>query len=221
MIWSENMFPLHDDNPTQDTSIVVYTLIVINVLIFGYQASLPNFQLGEWFGNWALFPKELIANPAKGAIALVSSQFLHGNIFHLVGNMWFLYLFGNHLEDQLGHWKFLFFYLFCGVVAGVGQVLTAPMSLVPMVGASGAISGVMGAYLIRFPLARILSLVFLGFFVTAIPIPAAVFLGLWIAGQTVYAATANPNLPGVAYLAHISGFAIGAIAMFLFSKRKR
>jgi len=112
----------------------------------------------------------------------------------------------------------LFFYLFCGVVAGVGQVITAPMSLVPMVGASGAISGVMGAYLIRFPRARILSLVFLGFFVTVIPIPAAVFLGLWIAGQTVYAAMANPNLPGVAYLAHISGFAIGAIAMFLFSK---
>ena len=110
------------------------------------------------------------------------------------------------------------FYLFCGVVAGVGQVITAPMSLVPMVGASGAISGVMGAYLIRFPRARILSLVFLGFFVTVIPIPAAVFLGLWIAGQTVYAAMANPNLPGVAYLAHISGFAIGAIAMFLFAK---
>ncbi|WP_103666886.1 rhomboid family intramembrane serine protease [Pseudanabaena sp. BC1403] len=215
------MFPLHDDNPTQDTSIVVYALILINVLIFGYQTSLPNFQLGEWLGNWALFPKELIANPSKGAIALISSQFLHGNIFHLVGNLWFLYLFGNNIEDQLGHWKFLFFYLLCGAVAGVAQVLTAPMSLVPMIGASGAISGVMGAYLIRFPRARILSLVFLGFFITAIPIPAAVFLGLWIVGQTVYAAIANPNLPGVAYLAHVSGFAIGAIAMFLFSKLKR
>ena len=215
------MFPLHDDNPTQDTSIVVYALILINVLIFGYQTSLPNFQLGEWLGNWALFPKELIANPSKGAIALISSQFLHGNIFHLVGNLWFLYLFGNNIEDQLGHWKFLFFYLLCGAVAGVAQVMTAPMSMVPMIGASGAISGVMGAYLIRFPRARILSLVFLGFFITAIPIPSAVFLGLWIAGQTVYAAIANPNLPGVAYLAHVSGFAIGAIAMFLFSKLKR
>lgn len=212
------MFPLHDDNPTQDTSIVVYALILINVLIFGYQASLPNFQLGEWFGNWALFPKELIANPSKGAIALITSQFLHGNIFHLAGNLWFLYLFGNNIEAQFGHWKFLFFYLLCGVIAGVAQVVTAPTSLVPMVGASGAISGVMGAYLIRFPRARILSLVFLGFFITAIPIPAAVFLGLWIAGQTVYAAMANPNLPGVAYLAHVSGFVIGAIAMFLFSK---
>ena len=212
------MFPLHDDNPTQDTSIVVYALILINVLIFGYQASLPNFQLGEWFGNWALFPKELIANPSKGAIALITSQFLHGNIFHLAGNLWFLYLFGNNIEAQFGHWKFLFFYLLCGVIAGVAQVVTAPTSLVPMVGASGAISGVMGAYLIRFPRARILSLVFLGLFITAIPIPAAVFLGLWIAGQTVYAAMANPNLPGVAYLAHVSGFVIGAIAMFLFSK---
>jgi len=213
------MFPLHDDNPTQDTSIVVYTMILVNVLIFGYQVSLPNSQLMEWYQHWALFPKELIANPTKEAITLVSSQFLHGNLFHLVGNMWFLYLFGNNIEDQLGHWKFLCFYLLCGALAGVAQVMTAQMSLVPMVGASGAISGVMGAYLIRFPRARILSLIFLGIFVTAIPIPAAVFLGLWIAGQTVYAAMANPNLPGVAYLAHVGGFVVGAIAMALLPKR--
>ncbi len=215
------MFPLHDDNLTQDTSIVVYTLILINVLIFGYQVSLANFQFAEWIGNWGLVPKELINNPAKEAIALISSQFLHGNIFHLVGNMWFLYLFGNNIEDQLGHWKFLGFYLICGIVAALAQVATSPTSLVPMVGASGAISGVMGAYLVRFPRARILSLVFLGIFITAIPIPSAIFLGLWIAGQTIYAAMANPNLPGVAYLAHIGGFVIGAIAMFLLSKIKK
>ena len=215
------MFPLHDDNPTQDTSIVVYTLILINVLIFGYQVSLANFQFAEWIGNWGLVPKELINKPAKEAIALISSQFLHGNIFHLVGNMWFLYLFGNNIEDQLGHWKFLGFYLICGIVAALAQVATSPTSLVPMVGASGAISGVMGAYLVRFPRARILSLVFLGIFITAIPIPSAIFLGLWIAGQTIYAAMANPNLLGVAYLAHIGGFVIGAIAMFLLSKIKK
>jgi membrane associated rhomboid family serine protease len=215
------MFPLHDDNPTQDTSIVVYTLILINVLIFGYQASLANFQFAEWIGHWGLVPKELINNPEKEAIAIISSQFLHGNIFHLAGNMWFLYLFGNNIEDQLGHWKFLFFYLLCGIVAALAQVATSPMSVVPMVGASGAISGVMGAYLVRFPRARILSLVFLGIFITAIPIPSAIFLGLWIAGQTVYAAMANPNLPGVAYLAHIGGFVIGAIAMFLLSKTQK
>ena len=213
------MFPLHDNNPTQDTSIVVYTLILVNVLIFGYQTSLPNFQLGEWLGNFALVPKELISTPSKEAIALISSQFLHANIFHLVGNMWFLYLFGNNIEDQLGHWKFLFFYLLCGVVAAGVQVIAAPMSGVPIVGASGAISGVMGAYLVRFPRARILSLIFLGFFITAIPIPSAVFLGLWIAGQTIYAAMTNPNLPGVAYLAHVGGFAMGALAIFLLSKR--
>jgi len=213
------MFPLHDNNPTQDTSIVVYSLILVNVLIFGYQTSLPNFQLAEWLGNFALIPKELIANPSKHALALVSSQFLHADIFHLVGNMWFLYLFGNNIEDQIGHWKFLLFYVCCGVVAGLVQAMTAPMSMIPMIGASGAISGVMGAYLVRFPRARILSLIFLGFFITAIPIPSAVFLGLWIAGQTVYAAMMNPNLPGVAYLAHISGFAMGAIAMFLLPKR--
>ena len=215
------MFPLHDDNPTEDTSIVVYALIVVNVLIFGYQMSMANFQLFAWLQDWAVIPRDLIANPDKEAIALLSSQFLHANLLHLVGNMWFLYLFGNNIEDQFGHWKFLIFYLICGAVAALVQALTSAGSTVPMVGASGAISGVMGAYLVRFPRARILSLVFLGIFITAIPIPAAVFLGLWIAGQTIYAAIANPNLPGVAYLAHVSGFVVGAIAMFVFAQFKR
>ncbi len=212
------MFPLYDDNPTQDNSIVVYLLIVVNVLIFGYQLSLLNFQFAEWIGNWALIPKGLITNPVRGAITLLSSQFLHGNIFHLVGNMWFLYLFGNNVEYKLGHWKFLFFYLICGIFSGLAQVITAPMSELPMVGASGAISGVMGAYLVRFPRARIVTLLWIGFSFIPIPIPAVVFLGLWIAGQTIYAAMANPNLPGVAYLAHVSGFVVGAIAVLIYSK---
>ena len=212
------MFPLHDDNPTEDTSIVVYALIIVNVLIFGYQMSMANFELFAWLQDWAVIPRDLFANPNKEAIALLSSQFLHANLLHLVGNMWFLYLFGNNIEDQFGHWKFLIFYLICGAVAALVQALTSVNSTVPMVGASGAISGVMGAYLVRFPRARILSLVFLGIFITAIPIPSAVFLGLWIAGQTIYAAIANPNLPGVAYLAHVSGFVAGAIAMFIFAQ---
>ncbi|OIP74678.1 MAG: rhomboid family intramembrane serine protease [Oscillatoriales cyanobacterium CG2_30_44_21] len=215
------MFPLHDDNPTQDTSFIVYALILINVLIFGYQVSLSNFQLFQWLNTWAVVPQDLIANPPKLAFTLISSQFLHANLFHLVGNMWFLYLFGNNIEDKLGHWKFLLFYVFCGAIAAAVHVISVPTSAVKLVGASGAISGIMGAYLIRFPRARILSLVFLGIFFTAIPIPAAVFLGLWIAGQTVYAAIANPNLPGVAYLAHVSGFVAGAIVIFLATKLSR
>jgi len=212
------MFPLYDDNPTQDTSIIVYSLIVVNVLIFGYQLSLLDFQLVEWIGKWALIPKGFMANPVREAITLISSQFLHGNIFHLVGNMWFLYLFGNNIEDKLGHGKFLFFYLFCGACSGLAQALTAPMSELPMLGASGAISGVMGAYLVRFPRARIVTLLWIGFSFIPIPISAFIFLGLWIAGQTIYAAMANPNLPGVAYLAHVSGFVVGAIAVLLYSK---
>jgi len=212
------MFPLYDDNPTQDTSIVVYLLIVVNVLIFGYQLSLLDFQFIEWIRNWALIPKEFVTQPPKAAVTFLSSQFLHGNIFHLVGNMWFLYIFGNNIEDKLGHWRFLFFYLFCGACSGLAQVITAPMSELPMVGASGAISGVMGAYLVRFPRARIVTLLWIGFSFIPIPIPAVVFLGLWIAGQTIYAAMANPNLPGVAYLAHVSGFVVGAIAVLIYSK---
>ncbi len=212
------MFPLYDDNPTQDTSIVVYLLIVLNVLIFGYQLSLLDFQFIEWIKNWALIPKEFVTQPLKAAVTFISSQFLHANIFHLVGNMWFLYIFGNNIEDKLGHWRFLFFYLFCGACSGLAQVITAPMSELPMVGASGAISGVMGAYLVRFPRARIVTLLWIGFSFIPIPIPAVVFLGLWIAGQTIYAAMANPNLPGVAYLAHVSGFVVGAIAVLIYSK---
>lgn len=215
------MFPLHDDNPTQDTSIVVYALIVINILIFGYQMSLANYQLDEWLRAWAIIPRELTTNSVKELITVFSSQFLHASILHLAGNMWFLYLFGNNIEDLLGRWKFIIFYLFCGAVAAIVQVMTAPMSAVPMVGASGAISGVMGAYLVKYPRARISSLVFFGFFVTIIPIPAVVFLGLWIAGQTIYAAMANPNLPGVAYLAHVSGFLVGAIAIAILAKTRR
>jgi membrane associated rhomboid family serine protease len=213
-----SMFPLHDDNPTQDTSIIVYGLIVLNILIFGYQMSLANYQLRDWFSLWAVIPRELTTNPAKELITIFSSQFLHGGILHLAGNMWFLYLFGNNIEDLLGRWKFIIFYLLCGAVAAIAQVLTSPMSVVPMVGASGAISGVMGAYLVKYPRARISSLVFFGFFVTIIPIPAVVFLGIWIAGQTIYAAMANPSLPGVAYLAHVSGFVMGAIAIAVLAK---
>jgi len=213
------MFPLHDDNPTRDASVVVYALIVLNVIIFFYQSSLSNFELAVWFNNWAVIPQQLTSEFSRELITVITSQFLHANLIHLISNMWFLYLFGNNVEDRLGAWLFLPFYLVCGAVAVFAQVAFAPNSSVPMVGASGAIAGVMGAYIIKFPRAKILTLVFLGFFFTFVQIPAAVFLGFWIFGQTVYAALANPNQPGVAYLAHVGGFVAGMILLAFLPKR--
>ncbi len=213
------MFPLHDDNPTRDASVVVYSLIVFNVLIFFYQSSLSRLELSGWLNDWAVIPQQLTSNWGRELVTVLSSQFLHADLIHLVSNMWFLFIFGNNVEDRLGHWLFLVFYLLCGAVAVFAQVAFAPNSTVPMVGASGAIAGVMGAYIVKFPRAQILTLVFLGFFVTFVQIPAVVFLGLWILGQTVYAVLTSPNQPGIAYLAHVGGFVAGMLLLALLPER--
>jgi membrane associated rhomboid family serine protease len=213
------MFPLHDDNPTRDASVVVYALIVLNVLIFFHQSSLSRLELQDWLNHWAVIPRQLTSQFDREFFTLISSQFLHADLIHLVGNMWFLFIFGNNVEERLGSWLFLPFYLVCGIVAIFAQVAFAPYSAVPMVGASGAIAGVMGAYIVKFPRAKILTLVFLGFFFTFVQIPAVVFLGFWILGQTIYATLANPNQPGVAYLAHVGGFVAGMVLLALLPTR--
>lgn len=212
------MFPLHDDNPTKQTAIVVYGLILVNVLIFFYQFSLGNIQLGRWFDSWALIPQQLTRQFSREWVTLISYQFLHGDLWHLLLNMWFLYVFGNNLEDRLGRGRFIGFYLLCGVVAALVQALVSPSSRIPMVGASGSIAGLMGAYIIRFPKAKIYTLVFVGFFFTFLHIPAAVFLGIWFFLQTVYATLSDPNEPGVAYLAHIGGFVAGIVLLWSIEK---
>jgi membrane associated rhomboid family serine protease len=213
------MFPLHDDNPTKDTSIVVYSLIVLNVLIFFYQQNLSRTDLADWLNTWAMIPVQLNRRFASEWFTFFSYQFLHGGVWHLIGNMWFLYLFGNNVEDQLGSMKFLGFYLACGVLGALAQIAFSPTSPIPMVGASGSIAGVMGAYIIRFPKAKILTLVFLGFFFTFINVPAVVFLGIWIAGQTIAATFTDPSQAGTAYLAHVGGFGAGVLLWQLFPKR--
>jgi membrane associated rhomboid family serine protease len=209
------MFPLHDDNPTQQTAIVVYGLILVNVLVFFYQFSLGDRQLILWLRDWALIPQELTRQFNREWITLFSYQFLHGDLWHLLFNMWFLYVFGNNIEDRLGHGKFIVFYLLCGVTAAVAQIMVSPTAMIPMVGASGSIAGLMGAYIVRFPRAKIYTLVFVGIFFTFLQIPAAVFLGIWFFFQTVYAAFSDPNQPGVAYLAHIGGFVAGVVLLLL------
>lgn len=220
------MVPLRDDNPTQITPYVTYGLIAANILVFLYELSLTPEQLEQFFRVWAVVPAQLSAGFAGNApvsglpewITLFSSQFLHGGFLHIAGNMLFLWIFGNNVEDRLGHVKYVIFYLLCGALAALTQWFFSPYSQIPSLGASGAIAGVMGAYILRYPQAKVLTLVPLGFFLTTFRIPAVFFLGWWFIQQALYG-IAGLNAPtnigmeggGVAYWAHAGGFVFGAI----------
>lgn len=233
------MVPIRDDNPTSITPIVTYALIAANVLIFLYELSVPPEQLEQFLRLWAVVPRELtnsfsgqLTNPAFPEwITLFSSQFLHGGFLHLGGNMLFLWIFGNNVEDRLGHAKYLVFYLACGALAALTQWFFSAYSTVPSLGASGAIAGVMGAYILRFPQAKVLTLIPLFVILIPLRIPAFYFLGIWFLQQTLYG-LASLNAPmnigmeggGVAYWAHAGGFVFGAILgplLGLFSDTRR
>ncbi len=212
------MIPIRDHNPSSTTPFVVYALIATNVLVFlSYLPLLsdPRATL-IFFHDWALIPAAAASAPER----LLTSMFLHGGLLHLAGNMLFLWIFGDNLEDEMGHLPFLAFYLAGGIGAGLAQVLSAPASTVPMVGASGAIAAVMGGYLLLFPRARVDVLVILVFLVRIIALPAWLMLGLWFVLQIV-SGTATPTAGGgVAYWAHAGGFAVGLVlALPLWGRR--
>jgi membrane associated rhomboid family serine protease len=233
------VFPLRDDVSTSITPYITYGLIGANIGIFLYQLTLNQQQLQEFFYSSAVVPCQLSGNlvgrcpiPTPQQLpewmTLITSQFLHGGFLHIAGNMLFLWIFGNNVEDRLGHIKFLIFYLTCGVLAALSQWFFSPNSTIPSLGASGAIAGVMGAYILRYPQAKVLTLVFLGFFVTTLQIPAIFFLGLWFVQQALYG-IASLQVPsnigmesgGVAYWAHAGGFVFGAILAPMFGLLKR
>lgn len=220
------MVPLNDENPTRTTPYVVYAFIVINVLVFLLEVSLSQPQLTQFFYTWAVVPCQLNStctvalpsSPFPEWITLITSQFLHAGWLHLGGNMLFLWIFGNNVEDCLGHIKFPIFYLACGVLASLSHWFFSAGSAIPSLGASGAIAGVMGAYILRYPQAKILTLLPLGIFITTIRVPAVFFLGFWFVQQAFYGiaslnAQANVGMQGggVAYWAHAGGFVFGAI----------
>ncbi|WP_026100108.1 rhomboid family intramembrane serine protease [Fortiea contorta] len=222
------MFPLYDENQTRITPYITYGLIGMNILVFLHQLSLSSEQLKLFFDLYAVVPKQLTTNFAGEWTTLFTSQFLHGSWWHLISNMLFLWVFGNNIEDRLGHLKYLIFYLACGALAALCQWFIGMNSIIPSLGASGAISGILGAYIIRFPQARIMSLVFLGFFVTTIRIPALVLIGIFfiqnvISGLFSLQAAANMSVEtgGVAYWAHIGGFVFGLILAPLFGLFRR
>ena len=206
---------------TQTTPLIVYILITINVVVFLHQLSLGS-GLGEFFQLYAVIPQEL-SNSLDGIsssqsfpeiLTLISSQFLHAGLMHIGFNMLFLWTFGNNIEEDLGHLKFLMFYLICGILAGLTHWFFGMESTVPTIGASGAIAGVMGAYIIKYPKAQIETLLPLGFFITTVRIPAVFFLGFWFLQQAI-SSVASLGMPegmsGVAYWAHAGGFVFGAI----------
>ncbi len=229
------MIPLRDENPISTTPIVVYILIAINIAVFFHQLGLGE-QIEEFFQLYAVIPQELSASlagnppdqPVPELFTLVSSQFLHGGWMHIGFNMLYLSIFGNNIEDCLGHSKFLVFYLTCGVLASLTHWFFDMGSLVPTLGASGAIAGVMGAYVIKYPKAQIVTLLPLGIIFTTIRIPAIFFLGFWFLQQAISSVASlgitDKAVGGVAYWAHAGGFVFGIIVgpmLGLFSDRKR
>lgn len=237
------MIPIADENPTYTKPYVVYVLIILNVLVYAVDRIGAQGPFGTLY-NWSMVPYALIHNtgivqkfpvaygpvmrvlsvPYHGLtpmwLTMFSSMFMHGSLMHIGGNMLYLWIFGNNIEDVLGHGKFVVFYLVCGVLAALAHVFSDINSQIPTVGASGAIAGVLGAYLLLYPGANVRSLVFLGFFVTFAELPAAIVLGVWFLVQlTGVLGTGMEVGGGVAYWAHIGGFIAGAVIIYLLGGR--
>ena len=235
------MFPYHDENDTQRTPIVTMAIIAANVLAWLFvQGAGAEFPLTASVCNLGLIPGELtlsvrpgtgfpmgdgvacLMDPGRQTPHVLTSMFLHGSWMHLLGNMWFLWLFGNNVEDAMTRGRFVVFYLACGLAAALLQVVANPASMIPMVGASGAISGVMGAYLLLFPRVRVMTLVVLGFFITRTALPAWVMLGYWAFIQFASGlTTVNGEGGGVAFWAHVGGFAAGLVLAAAFRRTKK
>ena len=203
------MFPLKDTQPSYSRPVVTMAIIAANLLVFLFEATLGPRTLNAFVEYYGLVPDHFQWS------RIFTSMFLHGGWMHVLGNMWFLWIFGDNIEDLLGHGKYLLFYLLCGIVAALGQVIANPYSTAPMVGASGAIAGVMGAYLIKFPRARIVTLVFIMFFVTTLEIPAPIMLVFWFVMQLFSGfgsiAATHVSGGGTAFFAHIAGFVAGML----------
>ncbi|WP_108483192.1 rhomboid family intramembrane serine protease [Oceaniglobus ichthyenteri] len=201
------MFPIRDHNPSERTPFVTYALIVLNIAVFAGMLTLEPSQraLDEFYFNWALIPAK------SDPLTYISSQFLHGGFMHLAGNMLFLWIYGDNLENEMGHWPFLAFYLAGGIAAGLAQTMADPISGIPMIGASGAIAAVMGGYLLMFPKARIDVLIIFVVFFRIIPVPAWIVLGLWFGIQMFSGVNTPLDGGGVAYWAHAGGFVAGIV----------
>lgn len=213
------MIPLRDVIPSRTTPFVTITLIILNSLAFWFELMLPGAERQAFIREFGIVPAAFTWS------SVVTSMFLHGGWLHVIGNMWYLWIFGDNVEDRLGHGRYLFFYLLCGAAAGIAQTLVNPDSYVPTIGASGAIAGVMGAYFVLYPQSRVLTLIPLFIFIEIIEIRAIYFLGFWFLMQLFSGvgsvAHTTGSQGGIAFWAHVAGFVAGLGAVFVFRQPER
>jgi membrane associated rhomboid family serine protease len=216
------MIPLRDELRSSTRPYVTYLILAVNVAVFIYETALGR-NANDFILRFGAVPQNIF-HPSGPAVyfTLISSMFIHAGFMHILGNMLFLWVFSDNVEDRIGHVKYLFFYLACGITGALAHGLTAPNSLVPMVGASGAISGVLGAYILFYPRARVMALIPLGFFMRMTYLPSIVFLGIWFLYQLLLGVLSiGVGGGGVAYFAHIGGFAAGLLIALPFKIFKR
>jgi len=224
------LIPIKDLNPSRSTPVITILIILVCTLIFTYELILPPNYREIFIKMFAVIPYEIMhgvdlppPDPLTPYGNLISYQYLHGGFFHIIGNMLFLWVFGDNVEDRFGKLKYFLFYTFCGVVAALIQSIVSPQSPIPLIGASGAISGVLGAYLVLFPRAQIVTLIFIFFFVDVVVLPALLWIGIWFLMQFISALISINHLSmgGVAWFAHIGGFLTGILLTKLFSVGRR
>src|SRR3954469_26010957 len=212
------MIPLRDVIPSRTTPYITVTIIALNAFAWLFELSLPHDVLNEFLTFYGVVPAYF------SAPTLITSMFLHGSWSHVLGNMWYLWIFGDNVEDRLGHGRFVVFYLLCGILAALGQVAMDSSSTLPTIGASGAIAGIMGAYFVLYPKSRVLTLVTLLIFWEVIELPATILLGFWFLMQLINAGTiavsATSRNGVVAFAAHIAGFVVGMVGVLVFRKRQ-
>ena len=214
------MIPLRDVIPSRTTPFITVTIIALNALAWLYELAMPREALSSFLQLYGVVPGDF------RVVTLFSSMFLHGSWSHVIGNMWYLWIFGDNVEDRLGHGRFIVFYLLCGMAAAIGQIAMDSTSLLPTIGASGAIAGVMGAYFVLYPRSRVLTLIPLFVFWEIIELPATILLGFWFLMQLfsagAIAVTASTHgSGGVAFAAHVVGFLAGVGGVFVFRRRAR
>ncbi len=220
------MIPYKDDNPTRIIPFITILIIAMNIFVFilQFMYGLDSRSIVYKYGAIPSNIAGLESNqPIHPVLTIFTSMFMHGGLFHIGGNMLYLWIFGNNIEDKLGHLKFFIFYLFCGIVAAISHVVTEPHSNIPMIGASGAVSGVLGAYVLLFPMAKVHTILFFGFFIQIVKIPALIVIGFWAIIQVVNGMITKGilNQGGVAWFAHIGGFIAGLSTIKLWQLRRR
>jgi membrane associated rhomboid family serine protease len=219
------LIPLRDINPTERFAVVTALFIAVNIFVFVYELSLAAGAREAFVSAFALIPRKLFYPTAavRGAVpvgaTMFTSMFMHGGFLHIAGNMLYLWIFGNNVEDSMGRMRFVFFYFLCGIIAAYSHALANASSPVPMIGASGAISGVLGAYLMLYPRARVLTLVAFGLYVRTIELPAMFVLGFWFVLQFLSALVSAGTGEGVAWYAHVGGFIAGMAFIGLFKRK--